>query len=52
MTLLQKAKKDAQAQGKKVDSGVASKLNSVQSMHNLCKKKTGSPYRQYLARKK
>ena len=51
MTLLEKAKKEAKKNGKKISGEVTKGLHAVQSMHELCRKSKGSPYRIYVAQR-
>jgi len=52
MDLLEKAKKSARQNGKRVNAEVAQGLKAIQTMHDLCKKVKGSPYKMYMAEKK
>jgi len=52
MRLLEKAKKEAKKNGKKVDPEVAKGLRAIQSMHDLCKKSKGSPYKIYISKER
>ena len=49
MTLLEKAKKEAKKDGKRVNAEIAKGLKAIQKMHNLCKQCKGSPYRIFQA---
>ena len=49
MTLLEKAKKEAKKNGKKISNEVVKGLHAIQSMHELCRKRKGSPYRMYIS---
>jgi len=51
MDLLEKAKKSARENGKRVDAEVAKGLEAIQAMHDLCKKIKGSPYKMYVRKK-
>ena len=52
MNLLEKAKKSARENGKRVNAEVAKGLEAIQAMHDLCKKVKGSPYKMYMSEKK
>ena len=52
MNLLRKAQNDAKQNGTKVSSETAKGLKAVQTMHNMCKRSKGSPYRTYTASRK
>lgn len=52
MALLEKAKKEAKRNGKKVSAEVAKGLKAIQAMHDMCAKRGGSPYRTYKAQKR
>lgn len=51
MRLLEKAKKEARKNGRKVNAEVAKGLKAVQTMHDMCKKRKGSPYKIFMSRK-
>lgn len=52
MDLLEKAKKSARENGKRVNAEVAKGLEAIQAMHDLCKKIKGSPCKIYMSEKK
>ena len=52
MNILERAKKEAKKNGKKVSPEVAKGLNAIQAMHDLCKKRKGSPYKMYVSGRK
>lgn len=52
MNLLERAKKTARENGKKIDPEVARGLKAIQAMHDLAKKVKGSPYKIYTSGKK
>jgi hypothetical protein len=52
MDLLEKAKKSAKENGKRLNAEVAKGLEAIQAMHDLCKKIKGSPYKIYMSEKK
>jgi len=52
MHLLKKARKEAQKNGVKVSPEVAEGLKRIQSMHDLVKKKNGSPSKSYASLEK
>ena len=47
MALLEKARKEAKKNGKKVSVEVAKGLKAIQAMHDMCAEQKGSPYRVY-----
>lgn len=49
MTLIEKARKEAKKNGKRVSSNVAKGLEAVQAMHEMCRRKKGSPYRMFVS---
>ena len=49
MTLLEKAKKEAKRDGRKLSNDVVKGLHAIQSMHELCRKRKGSPYKMYIS---
>ena len=51
MSLVNKAKKEAKKNGKRLNPDVVKGLKAVQVMHNLCKKSKGSPYKNFISRK-
>jgi hypothetical protein len=52
MNLVEKAKKSARENGKRVNAEVVKGLEAIQTMHELCKKVKGSPYKTYILQKK
>ena len=51
MPLVDKAKKEAQKNGKKLNVEVAKGLRAVQAMHDMCKDSKRSVYKLYISRR-
>ena len=50
MSLVDKAKKEAQKNGKKLNAEAIKGLRAVQAMHDMCKRSKGSVYKLYTSR--